>query len=315
MAKTDGLIWGDYTYGTATSPLEKDMRKPNSDLDKNAFLQLLITQMKYQDPLNPMDDKEFVAQMAQFSALEQMQNLNATALNAQAYSMIGKTIFANVRNEAGNSSKEVYGVVDSVYVENNKAYLMVGKDKVPLESVTDVFSDGAIDVLSNMSMNSFYSQNMAMIGKTIQALTVDKDKNVTGYVEGKVDYVKLAGGVPILVVGNKEVLPGEMISVSDDKLLLDKTITGTYAIDNENTAEVTGKITDVIFKDNKGYLIVGGKEILIDKIDRVTEAVRRVGQTITHGDTTGKIDSVLVKEGKVYYRVGDKEILFDSTIK
>ena len=51
----------------------------NSDeLDRDAFLNLLVTQMQNQDPLDPTDDKEFVAQMAQFSSLEQMQNLNDT---------------------------------------------------------------------------------------------------------------------------------------------------------------------------------------------------------------------------------------------
>ena len=54
---------------------------PNNDLDKMAFLRLLTTQLANQDPLNPMEDREFIAQLAQFSALEQMQNLNKTAEN------------------------------------------------------------------------------------------------------------------------------------------------------------------------------------------------------------------------------------------
>ena len=45
---------------------------------ENDFLQLLITQVQHQDPLNPSTDTEFIAQLAQFSALEQMQNLNRT---------------------------------------------------------------------------------------------------------------------------------------------------------------------------------------------------------------------------------------------
>ena len=47
-----------------------------NDLDKDAFLRLLTTQLANQDPLNPMEDREFIAQLAQFSSLEQMQNLN-----------------------------------------------------------------------------------------------------------------------------------------------------------------------------------------------------------------------------------------------
>lgn len=59
---------------------EKDGKKVgdshNNDLDKDAFLRLLTTQLANQDPLNPIEDREFIAQLAQFSSLEQMQNLN-----------------------------------------------------------------------------------------------------------------------------------------------------------------------------------------------------------------------------------------------
>lgn len=47
-----------------------------SNMDKDMFLELLVAQMRNQDPLNPMEDREFIAQMAQFSSLEEMQNLN-----------------------------------------------------------------------------------------------------------------------------------------------------------------------------------------------------------------------------------------------
>src|SRR5690554_352678 len=57
----------------------------NDAMGKDAFLQLLVNQLRHQDPLSPVDDKEFLAQMAQFSSLEQMQNLNqsfASGFNA-----------------------------------------------------------------------------------------------------------------------------------------------------------------------------------------------------------------------------------------
>lgn len=77
-------------------------KQKGGNLDKDSFMLLLVTQFKYQDPLNPMDDKEFIAQMAQFSSLEQLMNLNTsmegltTATNNQqmvnATSYIGKLV-------------------------------------------------------------------------------------------------------------------------------------------------------------------------------------------------------------------------------
>lgn len=79
-----------------------DQTNPNSSLGKEDFLNLLVTQMQYQDPLDPMKNEQFVAQMAQFSQLEQMINLNDTAEairlldtsinNSQAVNLIGKNI-------------------------------------------------------------------------------------------------------------------------------------------------------------------------------------------------------------------------------
>jgi flagellar hook assembly protein FlgD len=61
---------------TATTNTQENILKKS--LDKDDFLKLLVTELRYQDALNPMEDREFIAQMAQLSTLEQMQNLNKT---------------------------------------------------------------------------------------------------------------------------------------------------------------------------------------------------------------------------------------------
>jgi len=84
-------------------------------LDKNDFLKILITQLSHQDPTQPMDDKAFIAQMAQFSSLEQMTNMNdnlnkvATLVaKSQAVSLLGNAV------ELDEGGRTVTGVVDAV---------------------------------------------------------------------------------------------------------------------------------------------------------------------------------------------------------
>ena len=98
----DGVTQTMESYQASQTQANKD----NSALGKDAFLQLLVTQMKYQDPLDPQDNGEYLAQLAQFSALEQMtnvadglgdvsklvSNIDTSVLVGQLSSMIGKDV-------------------------------------------------------------------------------------------------------------------------------------------------------------------------------------------------------------------------------
>lgn len=98
----DGVTQTLESYQASQTQANKD----NSTLGKDAFLQLLVTQMKYQDPLDPQDNGEYLAQLAQFSALEQMtnvsdgladvsklvSNIDTSVLVGQLSNMIGKEV-------------------------------------------------------------------------------------------------------------------------------------------------------------------------------------------------------------------------------
>jgi len=86
-----------------------------SSLDRDDFLKLLITQLQHQDPTSPVDDKDFIAQMAQFSSLEQITNMSAgfqklsgLLASSQAEQVLGKTV------EIHDGDNLVRGVVDRV---------------------------------------------------------------------------------------------------------------------------------------------------------------------------------------------------------
>ncbi|GHU76746.1 hypothetical protein FACS1894188_09740 [Clostridia bacterium] len=315
----DTSVWGDYVADQAAAA--KAAGEPtyatqkNDTLDKNAFLKLLVTQMQYQDPLNPVDDKAFLAQMAQFTSLEQMQNLNAGSNKQQAFSMIGKDIFAEVYNQQTAQTDTVQGKVNAVSMKNGQPYLIVGDNgtEVALDTVKGVYDTASV----NDQMKSIYtslatSQNMALVGKYVQAITVDANMNPTGFVEGRVDYVKFANNQTILVVGNKEIFGQEVTSIGEDKMLLGKEV--TYAVkgaDGEYT-NTTGTISDVKIEGSNSYLIVDGSKVRIDTITYVTEGLRYVGQNITSGSVSGTVDGVVIKDNTTYLSVGAELVPFTS---
>ena len=129
----------DYNYYDPT----KVEREDGNNLDKDAFFELLTTQLKYQDPLSPMDNTQFIAQMAQFSSLEQMENMNSNMnqfLKIQGLSegaaLIGKTV-ETIDSETGETIK---GEVKKVTFEDGKMYAYFDDDtKIDVEGISAVY--------------------------------------------------------------------------------------------------------------------------------------------------------------------------------
>ena len=113
---------------------------PSANLDKDTFMQLLVAQLKHQDPLNPTDSAEFLAQTAQFTSLEKMEAVaeqTAQALAAQmsfgASGLVGRTV-----TYTDDSGTEATGAVDSVRFTAAGPLLRIGEAEIPLSSILTV---------------------------------------------------------------------------------------------------------------------------------------------------------------------------------
>ncbi len=121
MTVTNDTTSSDYikSLQTATSGKTGDTTTGASTLGKDSFLQLLVTQMQNQNPLDPQDNTQFVAQLAQFSSLETMQNLS-TSVDAiggmyqssqalQASSLVGRSVIADASSTNVDTTKGMTG--------------------------------------------------------------------------------------------------------------------------------------------------------------------------------------------------------------
>jgi len=193
-------------YSTQSTTNKTTSSTTSNNISKDEFLKILASQLSNQDPMNPTSSTDFIAQMAQFTSLEQMQNLNATFSSNQAYNLIGKNVLATVTNEDG-TSKQIYGQVTGVTHENNTDYLSVGGYQVQVSAINSVFNDS--------SMDGTITQAAALIGKTIEATvpTTDGTSGTTD-VSGKVDSILVKNGLLYAKIGDTEVPVSYITSIT-----------------------------------------------------------------------------------------------------
>ena len=159
MSSVANIVNGEIKNNGVSASEAKNNATKSGDLDKEAFLQLLVTQMKYQDPLEPTDNTEYVSQLATFSELEQMTNLVASSDLTRASQLVGQYVTVKDKNETTGEETIIGGKVDYVTVENGKGYLNIGDSKYSIDKLDSVVDQKYLNAYElaenfNKSLNS-----------------------------------------------------------------------------------------------------------------------------------------------------------------
>ncbi|MBE5884191.1 MAG: flagellar hook capping protein [Lachnospiraceae bacterium] len=144
MALVAPIENGKVVETTSQNSLKNTSKTGNDSMDKEAFLQLLVAQMKYQDPLQPTSNTEYISQYAQFSQVEQMQNMAGSMDLQRASSLVGEEVYIKTTTSSGET-KLVQGKVDYVVYENGKAYLSIDEQLYSLEDLDTVADKEYLD--------------------------------------------------------------------------------------------------------------------------------------------------------------------------
>ena len=133
------------TSANSVSDSTQKTSDSTGSLDKEAFLQLLVAQMQYQDPLEPMDNTEYVSQLATFSELEAMNNLNDSMSFQRASQLVGSNVLVRTTSKTTGETYLTQGTVDYVVYENGKAYLAINESLYSIDDLDTVISDEYLD--------------------------------------------------------------------------------------------------------------------------------------------------------------------------
>ena len=213
--------------GSVASAGATSLTSESSMVGKEDFLKLLVTQLQYQDPLNPAESTEFTAQLAQFSALEQMTNVNenleyiqlyqASINNAQAVDVIGKTVKASedgirvsdgvsqdialeLPSDAANVSVSIYDGSGELVATIEAGALDEGEHSITWNAENqdgDTVSDGSY---------TFEVAAVDVEGNTVNAST---------FTTAKVTGVTFENGTTYLMAGDQRIAMGDVVEIME----------------------------------------------------------------------------------------------------
>jgi flagellar basal-body rod modification protein FlgD len=110
-------------------------------LDQSAFLRLLTVQLATQDPLQPMNDRDFFAQLAQMGMVQGLDRLQRNLSLTQGAALIGKRVEVSTPIADDINGGSVIGVVESVVVDNNRVFVVVKGGRYPMEDIVTILPE------------------------------------------------------------------------------------------------------------------------------------------------------------------------------
>lgn len=163
----------------------EDKTKSTTDQTKEMFLQLLVTEMQYQDPLQPTDNSEYVKELATFSQVEALNSVSDKMNELQASALVGN--YVTLTDANGN---EIKGCVDYVTTDSNSLKVSVEGNLYDVDSITTVQDS----TYYNAGILSQTFSSMVAKLPTVSNLVVDRDtKSISearAYYDSLSDYVK-----------------------------------------------------------------------------------------------------------------------------
>lgn len=243
----------------------KEMQKdgPSQELDGDAFLYLMMEQLKQQDPTNPMDNSQMLAQQAAFSQVQELQNLSKEMsqnnMIIQATGLVGKNVTVIDPND---TSKTITGKVDSANFTSSSATVVVGGVEYPLGLVMSVG-----DNLSTSGISGTPTDN-----DTIRKTKLGDLNNISGLT---------SGAMTLRVQDASGFVKNNVIQISRDMTVED--LVKQLNVAGAEAELKNGKI--VVSPKNESYSIAIIDGDYTDMNAKATNFVTRAGFEMIYGDS------------------------------
>lgn len=232
----------------------------SQELDGDAFLMLMMEQLKNQDPMNPMDNSEMLAQQAQFTQIQELQkmneSLNTNNMIQQANSLVGKTVQIVDPN---NTSRLITGVVTSANFSGDSASITVNGTEYPLglvASITDGASASSPEVIAGKKLSDL--NNVSALTEGYITLTTQNRDNS----QRNNTYIKITSDMTVSDLQKELKKAGVDSSIKNGVLTLSKGEFSSIGLTNGKTNDTKAQAANIVsafkmFQSETGDLETG----------------------------------------------------------